>query len=257
MKLAHVVSAVNNNPKYLKLLPLFIESWKHFFPEIKITVIYVTDGDELLPAKYMKYIEHIFHYKAPKGLNSVYVAQVVRLLWPALLDEAGGVMPTDIDLIPTCRHYFEGIYDDCAMICYRNVDMAMLWRHINICYNQMTSATWKEMFDIHSVPDIDEFLVNHYPQKFTGRHGSDAEGWYTDQGIFFARAEAWKKKGNIIKMLADSDLKFKRIDPSDHNYDIKKFIELIASKKYTDAHIYANECPWNVNDIDTICKMLG
>ena len=41
MKINHILTSVNNDKYYYDFIPIFIKSWKHFFPNINITIIIV------------------------------------------------------------------------------------------------------------------------------------------------------------------------------------------------------------------------
>ena len=51
---------------------------------------------------------------------------------------------------------------------------------IAMCYNVATSKTWQDIFDIHSIQDINTTLINRF-KSIDFVEGSGQCGWFTDQ----------------------------------------------------------------------------
>jgi len=49
-----------------------------------------------------------------------------------------------------------------------------------MCYNVATSKTWQDIFDIHSIQDINTTLINRF-KSIDFVEGSGQCGWFTDQ----------------------------------------------------------------------------
>jgi hypothetical protein len=180
MKLTTVLSAVNNNPSYYLFIPKQIIFWKKF----KINFIAVFVGDKI-PDSLIKYSDNIILWNKNLDLNTSYVAQIIRIYYPALInipdDEC--VMITDMDMLPTNYTYYKaGLekYNINDFIYYRHVD----GNQIYMCYNAAHPSTWGKVFGITNHSDIERKLYEKYDKHYDGYPGSI--GWYIDQEVLFA-----------------------------------------------------------------------
>ena len=80
MKLTTVLSSANNNPKYYMFVPKQIKFWNRF--NIKFIAIFVGEN---IPEVLLDYKDNIILYNKNLNLNSVYIAQNIRIFYPALL----------------------------------------------------------------------------------------------------------------------------------------------------------------------------
>jgi hypothetical protein len=251
MKLTHVLTACND--KYSRFIPLFIHYWNKFYPEVKPIIIYVGR----LPDYYKKYSEFITEYKSPYGLPSAYVAQTIRLLWPAILNQTGGVLITDMDMIPANSQYFSvniQNLDDNLFINYRQADgFGLNVKQLYMCYNIAPSKIWSDIFNIRNMNDLNKFLITNFNPEYDSIHGGN--GWYTDQELFFNYFMKWSKNNSNHIFLNDLNTQFVRLEPSYLNYDMHAIMRSLNTNKYADCHIYSNFCPWNENDILDFIKL--
>lgn len=186
MKLTLVCGAVNENPHYYKFIPSQIQFWAYF--NISFVAVYV--GAEL-PAELVPFKSHIIMWPHTPQLHSAYVAQIIRLFIPALLnmpdDEC--VMITDIDMLPASPQYYIrdlGHYGPDDFIYYREKDKNQLY----MCYNAAHPRAWASMFNIHSIEDVCAMLLKYYPDTYIGKVTTD---WFTDQLILYKHAETYPK----------------------------------------------------------------
>ena len=182
MKLTLVLGAANNNPHYYKFIPSQIQFWAYF--GIKFVAVYV--GAEL-PAELVPFKRHIILWPHTPQLHSAYVAQVIRLFMPALLNmpEDECVMITDMDMLPASPQYYirdMGSYGPDDFVYYRERDKNQLY----MCYNAANSRAWAKMFNIHTVQDVCAMLVAFYPHDYIGKRGKT---WVADQLILYAHAQ--------------------------------------------------------------------
>ena len=258
MKLAHIFTATNDNPNYSKFIPIFIEKWLNLCSTLNITILYISNNKVVeLPehiAKYNKYIKIIY---APAHINTAYIAQVIRLLWPALLGEKEGVLITDIDMLPgNYEYYSKNIeqYGNNSFISYRNKDCVNN-DQIVICYNIASSDVWGDIFDIKTENDVYGFLYTMYNKLYDGTHGGTA--WYSDQQILYEYIIAWQQRNGMrIIYLDDASSGFRRNDFYMHQYDKETFKNMIHDKAYSDFHLYSCECKWNEQDIMDIVNCI-
>ena len=243
MKLGTVLTACDSN--YSRFIPIFIKAWQYYYPTVKIKIIYIGNLSE----KYKQFAQFITEFNPPSGLPTPYIAQTIRLLWPSLLNEKDGVLITDIDMIPTNNTYFtnpiHNLPDD-IFVNYRQGDG--LVDQIYMCYNIAPSHLWSEIFHIYSEADINKFLVQNFNNEYDSCHGG--RGWYTDQELFFTFFMKWKNfNTESYIFLTDIYTKYNRFDWVNYIYDKLSFIKHIKSKKYSDCHIYSNQCPYDENEL--------
>ena len=150
MLLTDVVTATNMNPTYYKFIPVFIKCWKKLFPAINIHIVVVADEliDELQPYK-----EHLKLFKPIDNVETSFIAQNIRLFYPALLKEAkGGIIITDMDMVPMNTSYYvepiKNISND-KFVCYRPLSCVGK-NEMVICYNIAHQNTWSQIFNINT-----------------------------------------------------------------------------------------------------------
>jgi hypothetical protein len=179
MKLTTVLSSVNNNRNYYKFIPKQILFWKHF--NIRFIAIFV--GDKI-PEELSTYSDNIILWNKNTGLNSAFVAQNLRMYYPALLHlpEDEFVMITDMDMLPMNDNYYKSGLEEYTIddfVYYRNVDD----RQIYMCYNAAHPSLWAKLFKIYSESDIELQIQNTYDNSYDGIPGST--GWFIDQKIMY------------------------------------------------------------------------
>lgn len=200
MKFTDILTATNLNPNYYKIIPVFIKTWLHIFPEINIHIILIAEEiiEELKP-----YEKNIKLFKPIDGVNTALTAQYIRILYPSLLTEAkGGVMITDMDMLPMGRKYYiEQIknINNNKFICYRPLSCVGP-NEMVICYNIAHSNIWRDIFKISDEKDIINKLVdvnkNNY---YEGKHGG--QGWSLDQLHLYSTTQEWNKNTNNLIIL--------------------------------------------------------
>jgi hypothetical protein len=187
LKLTTVFSAVNNNPQYYMFIPKQILFWKHF--QIRFIAVFV---GEKIPDELLDYKENIILWNHNSNLNSVYVAQNIRIYYPALLNlpENEIVMITDMDMLPTNDFYYKsGLenYEKDDFIYYRYVDNDQIF----ICYNAANSFVWSNIFNIKSELDIQQKLSQNYLIKYSGN--PKEKEWFIDQKIMYTELIKYPK----------------------------------------------------------------
>jgi hypothetical protein len=237
MKFTDVLTATDTNPLYYKFVPIFIRTWKKLFPDINIHIILISDKmiHELEP-----YSEFIKLFPPMKNVKSSFIAQNIRLLYPCLLDTHGGVLITDMDIIPmNKRYYIEPIknIDDDKFVCYRQLECVGK-NEMVICYNIAYPQTWRNIFSIKTIEDIkftlEEILNNNV--KYVGH--TNMPYWITDQLYLYDCTQRWSNcnVGKLI-ILNDRLTNFKRLDRGRFP-DNLTLINLIQSGHYSDYHMY-------------------
>ena len=95
MKIDMVLTAGNLNHHYLQLFPLIHKVWKKRFNLDCYCILISKD----IPDYLNDLKEYIILFKPIERLNDIYVAQVIRLLYPALFPDKT-VLITDLDILP-------------------------------------------------------------------------------------------------------------------------------------------------------------
>lgn len=179
MKLSTVISCVNNNSNYYLFIPKQIIFWKKF--GIKFLAVFVGQS---VPQELKHYSDNIILWRKNANLNSAFVAQNLRIYYPALLDLPKNelVMITDMDMLPTnSTYYCYGLehftIDD--FIYYRNID----GNQIYMCYNAAHPSIWKKVFKVNNEFEIENIINNTYVNSYDGIPGST--GWFIDQEVMY------------------------------------------------------------------------
>ena len=182
MKLTTVLVCVNDNPKYYHFIPYQIYFWNKF--GIRFVAYFVGDA---LPDALQPYADHITLWNQTPHLNSVFVAQNLRIYAPSLLqlpdDEM--VMITDMDMLPTAPQFYvdglEGFAKDDFI--HYNHEILHHSKEIFMAYNAAHPTTWAKAFDIQGEADIIQQLNKHYLAGDAFTPGST--GWFIDQHTLY------------------------------------------------------------------------
>jgi hypothetical protein len=226
MKLSHVLASVNNNPNYYLFIPKQILFWKKF--GIKFIAIFIGEN---IPEEILDCSGNIILWKNNLDLNTAFVAQNLRIYYPALLDLPNDelIMITDMDMLPMSPNYYcDGLenfnIDD--FIYYRYIDSNQIY----MCYNAAHPITWKKIFNINNEKDIINKINDTYNKIYTGNPGS--EGWFIDQEIMYKKLINYKH----LKVL---NRPIKRLEVPIYNYHMKNNHENFI-KYYDDCHFHRN-----------------
>lgn len=245
MKITTVLTAITNNEKYYRFIPLFIKRWKTLFPDINIVIIFIGVKP---PACLIPYKSYIRVFEPIPEVSDVFISQTIRLLYPAILDPNEVTMITDIDMIPGNRlsYYTNKIKDvnEDSFIVFRPL-ACVGPNEIAMCYNAANTKVWSSVFGIATIEDIVVFLKNNY-NFADGKH--NGIGWVQDQRIL----HNYVINSSLPTVFLD-DSYYNRLEPHHHKYNIESFIEMIKDD-FSDVHIYADECPWTIFDILTITR---
>lgn len=225
MKISHVLTAVNENETYLKFVPLFVKMWRTFYPSILPVILLIANH---IPDYLHAYKEYIVLFPPIKEIHTAYIAQTIRILWPALINTEDGILITDMDMIPGNSSYFTD-----AVLNISNDHFISLRggnsNQIYICYNVATPKIWGSIFSIRSVEDVTTFL-KRYGKGYDGIHGG--RGWETDQRLLYSYV--MRHPNRVI--LKDTQTNFKRLD-WDESHDMTQTI----FGRYSDYHLCANK----------------
>lgn len=229
MKIDFVLTAGNINGHYTKLFPLIYKIWKFRF-DLDCFLILVANE---IPKYLLDFKNYIILWEN-KDMNDIYVAQVIRILYPALFPDKN-ILITDLDIFPVSKRYFlDSIseIEDNYFISY--TDRALKQKMLTICYNVAKGDIWSQIFNIKTKKDINQRLKQWYNLEYTGK--KNCPGWYTDQKKLFEYVYKWNK--NII-ILKDKNIGYKRLGNRQRDKEkiLKNFDEICKNlDKYSDIH---------------------
>lgn len=239
MKISFIVTAVNENQKYIKFIPLFIKTWTFLFPEITPFIIYTGKNidkmivDNNVNSKYLKYIHH-FHIE---NVDTCFTAQIIRIFYPALIKSNDFVLISDIDMIPLNRKYYENLdVTTDQFICYRSDALRNVM--YPICYNAAIPEKWSKIFEIFSRQNIID-QIKHIYQRIDYK-GRENQYWYTDQ---FHLYYILSKRKDVI-FLNDIQTKYYRLPADD--LKLPNISHRITDGIYNDYHMSKN-CDFEVD----------
>ena len=248
MKIDKCLVSCDLNMLYLDFFDIIKLMWKEI---CNIDIILLLVADEIPPT--LKNEPNIILFKPIKNMSTIFQAQCIRLLYPALL--TGNIIISDMDIIPLNKKYFiDSIanYDDTKFISYRDAYLSQ--NMIGICYNIANTNIWKQIFKINNHDDIVKTLQDWYNINYSGT--KNCEGWFTDQEMLYTSLITWKNNKDHI-ILTDNDLNFVRLDKRHKNYINKMtdtMIHNIKTNKYTDFHIMKPYSKYK-NTINTIISL--
>ena len=209
IKFETVFTATDIN--YLHYLPNFVKSWNLVFPEIILKVAFI--GKEInFPIKYIFYKKYLIFIEPIHGLDTAYLAQNIRLYYPALLNSTG-VLITDIDSYPMNRDYYLNVsrYSECDDFVSFRPQWVVGDDQLAMNYILASSDTWGKVFKVNNIQDVINKLILHYPLNY-GEPSKQLSwlkiGWFTDQQLLYSYAKEYDK----LIILDDNITNFQRID---------------------------------------------
>lgn len=230
MKIDKVIVSSNICGHYLELYPLVYRIWKDKF-NLDCYLILISDS---IPENLNYLKEYIILFNPIENINSIFTAQFIRILYPALLE--GNILISDIDIFPISENYFINSikdFQESKFITYTSRYKSQ--NMYAICYNVANSKIWKQISNIKSLDDIRERIKLTYNINYTGQKNCD--GWFLDQQELYRYVNKWNKISNDLIILEDQKLNFKRLDKRVKK-EIVKNIDFYCKNinNYTDFH---------------------
>ncbi len=207
MKLDCVLTACNAKPLYCGFIPLFLTAWNKVYPEVDVKILFIHD---FLPEELHQFEKNIILFKPIDNVSTAFTSQYIRLLHPCILNYKNGVMITDIDNIPLSRYFTENI-KKIPNDKWVNLSGWKARKMMAMCWQVATPLLWKEVFNIHSVNDIKNKLVEVYEKiNYTDAH--NGSGWLTDQYDLYRYVMKWNQKTSNYVFLHDKDIGYARLN---------------------------------------------
>lgn len=233
MKLSTVVHAVDLNPLYTDFIPYVHKAWTSLFPGIRSIILLIARET---PEKFKDLEKEgvIIRITPIPNMHTAQIAQNIRLLFPALCPNDGAVIISDIDLIPTCKWYYENALKPCnenQMVVFRPIPGAEQYA---MCFHAAYPHVWKKMFNVQTFEDMIQILAswNNTQYQFRGY------GWCSDQvRIYFACQKLRKENPNKLKIYSDQELGFNRICRDGIGNTLNETQkQMLLHHKFTDYH---------------------
>lgn len=239
MKLAHVLTATTNNPLYCDFIPIFIKTWEKLFPDIKITILFISPS---IPDKFKHYKDYIVLFKPLAGVSTVFTSQYIRLLYPSLIkteNKDDAILITDMDMLPMNTSYYQESIKNIPnnkFVYYRG-NILMNQQEMAICYNIATPQTWLSLFNVFSMEKLKHHLQQIWINAQRLRLNNNIR-WSLDQKMLYDRAMKWNKLTKNLVLLNDKKTKYNRLCRSENTINSPNFIEQLKNKKFTDYHCH-------------------
>ncbi len=234
MHLSAALVACNENIKYLQFWPLVKRAW---YEVVGIPCIMIYVAEKVPPE--LQNDPAIIHFKPAEGWSTATQAQVIRLLYPALLKADGAIILSDMDMIPMQRDFFINKIKKSAdnqFICLRGINEQE--QMIYICYVAATPATFSSIFNIKQLDDIYKCLET-WSAEYKADGNYDGTGWCSDQLILYKYIK--KLSTDCVKIYSYIELEdFPRLDRaavSEWNETSDEFNKYLCSNVLIDFHL--------------------
>ena len=264
MKLDCVLTSVNENPLYLDFVPIFIKTWNKLYPTVSVKIVLIMNT---IPQELQEYKDNIILFEPINNVKTSFTSQIIRLLYPCILDYENGVLITDIDMLPmNTKYYTVNIenYDNSKFIYYRG-DLLLYAKQIAMRYNVATPITWKSIFKVQTKNDIIDFIkesqsnkkrrsVKKNTKKIATKNVDDIWNWFADQETLYKEVMRWNNKKNNFICLDETKTNFKRLDRDTFNISDNEVITSIKEGIYSDYHCLRpmsqySEINWKIYDL--------
>jgi hypothetical protein len=234
MKIDFCLTATNTKSIYLNQIPNFVKVW--LLLEIQPRIILIHHE---IPLNFKEYEPYIILFDPVKykleDLQTAYIAQNIRILYPALFPSEKTIMISDIDIMPISRNFFIDhikSMPDTVFINYRRYN-----EQLNICYNVAQSSTWSTIFGIKTIEEVVEQLHKNYNKDYNSN--KNCPGWFSDQEVLTKMVMEYYKYNPTEVIFFDTlGFKINRLDKRDRKEIITNKLNIIKNIGiYTDFHI--------------------
>ena len=221
MKLDCVLTASNENKLYLDFIPIFIKTWNKLYPDVDVKIVLIAKN---IPDNLLSYKNNIIVFEPIDNISTAFTSQIIRNLYPCILNYKNGVMITDIDDLPMNTTYFTKNIENISDNKWINLRDWRKSNQIAMCWQVAKIDTWKQVFHIEKLQDIIDTIVS-----------INNPVWHTDQLFLYEKVMKWNEKTNNYIFLKDRETKFNRLDRNGNGMGVnmKKFI---AEGVFSDYH---------------------
>jgi hypothetical protein len=187
MKLEHCILACNENTKYLYYWHLVKRAWNNLIG-IPVTMVYI---GESLPIHLLEE-PNVKLFKPVDNMPTATQAQMIRLLYPAIVDCSGAVVLGDMDCMPLNKDFFHRGFLKATDDQFVSLKAPLeLNKEIVMCYVGASPTTWSALMNVKTIEDIRE-RMNEWAEMYpaNGKHGG--LGWTSDQLELYKRVKMWE-----------------------------------------------------------------
>lgn len=235
LRLTHALVSSDLNQRYLDVWPLANRAWREV---AGLEPVLVLVADEANVPSELRRDPSVRVFPPVEGVHTAFQAQCIRLLYPALLDGAGGVVVADIDMVPLNKGYFHrpaGRVAEGDFVAYR--DLMLSDREVPICYNAAVPRTWLDVFGIATPGDAAAKLAA-WAENLAYDGVPGGPGWATDQRTLYEALIDFGTRSRRVWILDDRYAGFNRLDPRSLAAGLVTAAEerAIARGTYSDFH---------------------
>jgi hypothetical protein len=178
LELSHALLAVDLNPQYARLWPVAKRAWAEI-AHVEPVLVLVARRNAVPPE--LATDPSVLVFEPEPSIHTAFQAQCIRLLYPALLEAQGGVVTSDIDMVPMNPRYFHGPLsriDRRHFVCYRDDTLPL--GELPICYNAALPTTWASVFDVADLDGI-RVRLRQWAEGVDYDGARGGAGWTMDQ----------------------------------------------------------------------------
>ncbi len=177
------ITACNTKKTYYEFIRPWINHHIKLFPNSDIKCILVS---EEIPEELKDLSNHLILFKPIENISTAYQSQLVRLVYPVLLDDALNII-CDIDLFAMSKEILT-IFDkipnkEKSFINYGKLSMRQceIDKEFAMCYSILSNQVIEEKLEVKTSEDIILFLKNNY----TNQDNVYGYEWYGDQKLLY------------------------------------------------------------------------
>lgn len=208
MEIGHVVSACNDHPSYMSMIPPFVRAWQTLYPEVLVHIVLVIphgNPEFRFPEWLQRFILCSSSFAQPRvrfvpmicppEVSTQFTSQFIRVLYPGMIaPDDKAVLVTDIDMLPMnrthfkCPHYLGTPIPSDSFVIFRPPTDNQVY----ICYCAAQPQTWRQVTGIDSWEKLREKLAEVYSSIAPkDRDVHAGPGWYADQNELYNMVVAW------------------------------------------------------------------
>lgn len=250
MKLDCVLTAVNENLLYLDFVPIFIKTWNKLYPAVDIKIILIAKN---IPENLLIYKNNLIIFEPIEDISTSLTSQLIRLLYPCILNYKNGVLITDIDILPMNNTFFTKNIENICDNKWVNLRDWQSNNQFSMCWQVAIPNTWKEVFSIYNLQAIKDTLVS-INNRINYIDGIYDDAWFTDQKFLYEKVMQWNKKTNNLIILKDKNTGFNRLNRENFQISDETVRKNITQANYSDYHCYRpmkeySNINWEIYDL--------
>lgn len=221
------ITSCDDNDTYTGFIPSWISHHKKLFPKAEIVIILVSNN---IPFNLKEYSNNIILFPPLPNIHTAYQAQMIRLLYPALLSDKQNVI-CDIDMYILSKDVLT-IFERIGDIHNRYINFGCL--DIDSCRREKQLPLFCSVYsknileNVFKVKDMED-IINVMNDNYILRDDSYGYNWFADQELLYKLFIGYKHLYKIER--ANDRIDRDWFDPTD-----PKIISLIKNNCLVDFH---------------------